>query len=250
MPTRRPLAVVAAVPAAVLTGCTAQPADPDGAVLVFAAASLTKTFTAIGEAFTAAHPATPVETSFAGSADLLAQLTGGARADVLATADAATMDKAEAAGLLDGPPASFATNTLTIAVAPGNPKGVRSFRDLNRVATVMCAPQVPCGAALPGIEIRTGTPVNPVSEESSVTDVLNKVIAGQADAGIVYITDARGAGERVQAVPFPEAATAVNSYRIAALAEAANPAAAAQFIDAVTGPRGREILAAAGFGAP
>lgn len=247
MPLRAPLALAGMVAVAV-AGCAGPPGD--GELTVFAAASLTATFTAVAEAFTAAHPDVGVRTSFAGSADLIAQLTGGAPADVLATADAATMGKARAAGLLAGPPVSFATNTLTIVVAPGNPKRINGFRDTGSVSLVVCAPQVPCGAALPRIAAATGTPLNPVSEESSVTGVLAKVSSGQADAGVVYATDALAAADRVAAVPFPEAADAVNSYRIAVLADAAHPDAAAEFVGTVTGSRGREILTAAGFGPP
>ena len=243
---RRALALsVASVLAA--AGCASA---HDGSLVVFAASSLTSAFTVIGAEFTAAHRAPPVSTSFAGSADLLAQLTGGAPADVLATADTATMDRAAAAGLLGGRPVTFATNTLTIVVQPGNPKAVNGFDDHSRVSLVVCAPQVPCGSALPGIAAAGGVPLNPVSEESSVTDVLGKVTSGQADAGIVYATDALAADGRHTAVPFPSAAAAVNTYRIAVLAAAVDPVAAAEFIETVTGARGREILAAAGFGPP
>ncbi len=245
-------AAAAAAPALALTlaisGCAAGGGAPT--LVVYAASSLSAAFTEIGAAYSAAEPGTALEQSFAGSADLLTQLTGGARADVLATADARTMARAQQAGLLSGEPVSFATNTLTLAVAPGNPKGVKGFRDLPGLATVVCAPQVPCGAALPEIEANSEVALDPVSEETSVTGVLEKVATGQADAGVVYTTDVRAAAGRVAAVPFPEAAGAVNTYRIAVLADAPNPQAAARFVALVTGPRGREALSAAGFGRP
>ena len=219
-------------------------------MVVFAAASLTKPFTALSGAFTGASSTTAVELSFAGSADLLNQLTHGAVADVLATADVPTMDKAAGAGLLAGPAVSFATNRLTIAVAPGNPKQISSFRDLTRVSLVTCAVQVPCGSALPRLQSQARVRLRPVSEESSVSDVLNKVTSGQADAGLVYTTDARAAGDEVTAVEFPEAAGAVNTYRIAVLRNARDPAQADRFINLVTGAAGRQVLADAGFGAP
>ena len=244
----RPTRTVAATAAALLTlaaaGCQSRAPNT---VVVFAAASLTKAFTALSADFTDVGD---VELAVGGSADLLTQLTHGADADVFAAADTATMDKAVAAGLVDGPVRSFATNTLTIVVAPGNPKLVNSFRDLTRVSTVTCAPQVPCGAALPGLQSRTGVQLRPVSAESSVTDVLNKVVSGQADAGLVYLTDARAAGERVTAVGFPEARFAVNTYQVAVLKTARDAALAGRFVDLVTGARGRQALAAAGFGAP
>ena len=242
-------AAVCAAILAVLPGCGHSPA-PQGQVQVFAAASLKKAFTQIGDDFEDANSAASVEFSFAGSADLLTQLTNGAPGDVFASADTPTMDRAVGAGLVAGQPVTFATNTLTIAVAPGNPKGIKSFRDLAKVSVVLCARQVPCGAALPLLEKETGTGLTPVSEESSVTDVLNKVVTGQADAGVVYVTDTRAAGAAVTAVPFPEAADAVNAYRIAVLKQARNPTLARRFAGWVTGPSGRAVLAAAGFGAP
>lgn len=230
------------------SGC-ASPAPAD-TVSVLAAASLTKTFTELGGVFAAANPQQHVEFSFAGSADLLSQLTHGAPGDVFATADGATMDKAARAGLLAGPPQPFASNTLTIAVAPGNPKGIKGFRGLDGVSLVVCAVQVPCGAALPRLERDTGVRLSPVSEESSVADVLNKVVSGQADAGVVYATDARAAGDKVSTIPFPEAATAVNTYEIAVLKDAREPVSASLFVDLVIGPEGRKVLDRAGFGKP
>ena len=237
---------VAAVAALTLASTGCQSSAPN-TVVVFAAASLAKTFSALSDAFAEAGT---VDLTVGGSADLLTQLTHGADADVFAAADAATMDKAIAAGLIDGEARPFATNTLTIAVRPGNPHGVRTFRDLTRVSTVVCAPQVPCGAALPGLQARVGVQLAPVSAESSVSDVLNKVTSGQAEAGLVYLTDARAAGNKVTAVDFPEAASAPNTYQIAVLNAARDAALARRFVDLVTGARGRQVLAAAGFGAP
>jgi molybdate transport system substrate-binding protein len=219
-------------------------------IVVFAAASLTKSFTEIGDQFSKDNPGVAVEFSFAGSADLLTQLTQGAHADVFASADTKNMDKAAKAGLLAGDPVTFASNTLTIAVAPGNPKEITGFGDLSRpgLDVVVCAPQVPCGSAAQKLETDTGLTLNPVSEESSVTDVLNKVSSGQADAGLVYVTDSAAAGAKVTAVRFPEAAGAVNTYPIATLEQAGNPALARKFVDLVTGSDGQQILAGAGFG--
>lgn len=220
--------------------------------MVFAAASLKAPFTEIGEQFEGDNPGATVEFSFAGSSDLVTQLTQGARADVFASADTRNMDKAAKAGLLAGAPADFAANTLTIAVAPGNPKQINSFRDLTKpgVSVVLCAPQVPCGTATQKVERAAGVDVAPVSEESSVTDVLSKVTSGQADAGVVYVTDTQDAGDMVTAVPFPEAAEAVNTYPIAVLRQSENPALARKFVDLVTGEVGRRVLAEAGFARP
>jgi len=219
---------------------------------VFAAASLKKAFSEIGERFTTDNPGTVVEFSFAGSADLVTQLTQGAPADVVATADTKNMGRVVAAGLLAGAPLNFATNTLTIVVAQGNPKKIGAFRDLAApgLSVVVCAPQVPCGSATTKVEQATGVTLNPVSEESGVTDVLSKVLTGQADAGVVYVTDAQGAGDKVTAVAFPEAAGAVNTYPIGILGQATDPGLARKFVDLVTGEAGQKVLSAAGFGPP
>jgi molybdate transport system substrate-binding protein len=223
-----------------------------GKLVVFAAASLKKTFTDIGEQFKTENPGSSVEFNFAGSSDLVTQLTQGAPGDVFASADTNNMDKAVKAGLLAGDPVTFASNTLTIAVAPGNPKKIASFKDLTQqgLNVVVCAPQVPCGSATQAVEKSTGVTLNPVSEESSVTDVLNKVETGQADAGLVYVTDAMGAGDKVASVPFPESSGAVNTYPIAVLKESKNQDLAHKFVDLVTGEAGQKVLNAAGFAKP
>ena len=220
--------------------------------MVFAAASLKKSFTEIGEQFKTDNPGSAIEFSFAGSSDLVTQLTQGAPADVFASADKKNMDKAVQASLLSGEPVNFASNTLTIVVAPGNPKKVTSFKDLTQqgLSVVVCAPQVPCGSATEKVEQATGVRLNPVSEESQVTDVLGKVTTGQADAGLVYVTDAASAGDKVTAVPFPESTGAVNTYPIAVLKQSKNPDLARKFLDLVTGEAGQKILSTAGFAKP
>ncbi len=226
--------------------------EQGGAITVFAAASLKSAFTEIAEQFKTDNPGSSVEFSFAGSSDLVTQLTQGAAADVFASADTRNMDKAVSGGLVEGDPVNFATNTLTIAVAPGNPKGIKSFQDLTQpgLNVVVCAQPVPCGGATEKVEQATGVTLSPVSEETSVTDVLNKVTTGQADAGIVYVTDAAGAGDKVTAVNFPEAAQAVNTYPIAVLKQSKNADLAKKFVDTVTGEAGQKVLAKEGFAAP
>ena len=223
-----------------------------GKLIVFAAASLKKSFTDIGEQFKTDNPGSDIEFSFAGSSDLVTQLTQGAPADVFASADTKNMDKATDATLVAGDPVNFATNTLTIVTAPGNPKKIASFKDLAApgLSVVVCAPQVPCGSAAEKVEKATGVQLNPVSEESQVTDVLGKVTSGQADAGLVYVTDAQGAGDKVTAVPFPESADAVNTYPIAVLKQSTQPELARTFVDLVTGEAGQKVLKAAGFAKP
>lgn len=247
-------ALVGVLAVVLISGCSSaeQPAAENTKIMVFAAASLKKTFTDIGEQFKSENPGSSLEFSFAGSSDLVTQLTQGAEADVFASADTKNMDKAAQAGLLAGVPVNFASNTLTIAVAPGNPKKIASFKDLTQqgLNVVVCAPQVPCGSATQKFEQVAGVTLNPVSEESSVSDVLNKVTTGQADAGLVYVTDAKGAGDKVAEVPFPEAAGAVNTYPIAVLKGSKYPELARKFVDLVTGESGQKVLGAAGFAKP
>jgi molybdate transport system substrate-binding protein len=257
---RLPPAISLVVAALMLAGCaaTGQAVNDDGAasqrrtLTVFAAASLKAVFTELAGKFEAENPGTEVTLSFAGSADLATQITQGAPADVFASADTRNMARLQAEGLVDGEPQDFATNTLSIVVPAGNPAGITNFGDLARpgIKVVACASQVPCGAATHSIERETGTALNPVSEESSVTDVLGKVTSGEADAGLVYVTDARSAGAKVAQVPFPEAAAAVNTYPIAGVKGAANKPAAEAFLEYVLGPDGEATLAAAGFGKP
>ena len=179
-------------------------------------------------------------------------MTQGAPADVFASADTNNMNKAVQAGLLAGDPVNFASNTLTIVVAPGNPKNITSFQDLTKpgLSVVVCAPQVPCGSATKKVEDATGVQLNPVSEESQVTDVLTKVTTGEADAGLVYVTDAQGAGDKVTEVAFPESAGAINTYPIAVLKQSKDPELARKFVDLVTGEAGQKVLNAAGFAKP
>jgi molybdate transport system substrate-binding protein len=243
-------------------GCrtTAEPSGAAGGsapaatqtLTVFAAASLTKTFTELGSRFEAGHPGTTVTFSFGGSSDLVSQLQQGAPGDVFASADTTNMDKATADDLVQGDPVTFASNTLEIAVPAGNPASITSFADLARsgVKVVVCAPQVPCGAATQKVETGTRVDISPVSEENSVTDVLNKVTSGEADAGLVYATDVQGAGDKVTGIAFPESGDAVNSYPIAVLSGSDRAALAQQFVDLVTGADGQQVLRAAGFGKP
>ena len=256
---RLALAAVAAA-ALALVGCAAQPsAEPsatadslEGSITVFAAASLKATFTDLAERFEAEHPATTVGLNFAGSSDLVTQITEGAPADVFASADSKNITTLTDAALNAGDPVDFATNVLEIAVPPGNPAGIESFADLANpdVKLVICAPAVPCGAATVTVETAAGVDLAPVSEESAVTDVLGKVTSGEADAGLVYVTDVIGAGDAVEGIGFDESAEAVNTYPIVALDDSAAPDVAQAFVDFVAGATGQKVLAAAGFGTP
>lgn len=216
---------------------------------VFAAASLTSPFTELAQRFEAEHEGVQVRLSFGGSSDLAAQIAEGAPADVFASADEQTMARVTGAAGTALAPEVFATNTLQIATPAGDDR-VRALADLADpdLKVVLCAPQVPCGAATRTLLAKNGMDVDPVSEEQSVTDVLGKVVSGEADAAIVYRTDVIGAGDTVRGVEAPRADEVVNRYPVLALD--AGDDLAGRFVEFVTGEAGRELLAADGFGAP
>jgi molybdate transport system substrate-binding protein len=253
MTVRRVAAALTAL-ALTLTGCGGGSADrpaAGGKITVFAAASLTETFTRLGKDFEAAHPGHRVTFNFAGSAALATQLTQGAPADVFAAASPATMRTVTAAGEAAGPPTVFARNQLVIAVPKGNPRGVRGLADLARpgVKVALCAAQVPCGAAARTALDAARVPLTPVTLEQDVKGALAKVKLGEVDAALVYRTDTRAAAD-LAAVEFPESAGAVNDYPIVVLKRAADPADATAFVDLVRSEAGRAVLTAAGFQAP
>ncbi len=249
------LGLVACAPgAADASGSTAEPtggATLRGDLTVLAAASLTEAFTALGERFEAAHPGVHVTFVFAGSSALAAQVADGAPADVLATADPATMDGVVAAGHAHAP-VVFATNTLRIAVPRGNPGAVTGLDDLAdpAVKVALCQPEVPCGTAAAAVLTRAGLEVTPVTLEPDVKAVLAKVRLGEVDAGLVYVTDVVAAGDDVEGVDLPPGSDVTTDYPVATLTAAPHPDAAAAFVDLVLSPTGTEVLSAAGFGRP
>ncbi|MDN5900039.1 MAG: molybdate ABC transporter substrate-binding protein [Brachybacterium sp.] len=216
---------------------------------VHAAASLQEPFEELGEAFAAEHDGVDVQFNFAGSSTLVQQIQQGAPADVFASANPENMDKLVEAGLQGSEPVDFTSNTLMIAVPAGNPAGVTDLTSLTEdgLHLVVCAPEVPCGAATETVEQAAGLTFSPVSEEQSVTDVLNKVTSGEADAGLVYVTDVAKAGSAVEGIEFPEAQEAVNIYPITTVKDSENAGLAQEFVDLVSGPAGQEILDGYGF---
>ena len=195
------------------------------------------------------NPGLDVTFDFQGSQDLVASLAGGDSADVLATANNSTM-KTAAEQKLVGNQTEFATNVLTLIVPKGNPKKITGLdSSLDGANLVTCAAEVPCGEATKKLTNALGVTLNPVSEEQKVTDVRGKVESGEADAGIVYTTDAAAAKDKADKIDIPDGGV-VNHYPIAPTAKPENPAGAQAFIDAVTGKTGQEILAKHGFGKP
>ena len=226
-------------------------AEPTGAITVLAAASLTEVFTGLGDQFESVHPGTTVTFSFGSSATLATQVVAGAPADVFAAASTATMRTVNDAGAADQP-VDVATNFLQIAVPPGNAGGITGLADLAnpRLRIALCAEQVPCGAAAGQLFAAAGLTPAPDTLESDVKAVLQKVVADEVDAGLVYATDVRAAGPRVEGIVVPGAAAVANRYPMAVLRDSRNPAAARAFVEFVLSPPGREALEQAGFGAP
>ncbi len=248
----RRLFVVAAL---LLAGCgTGQQAGDGitGNVTVFAAASLTETFTKLGEDFEAEHPGTEVRFNFGGSSALAQQLNNGAPADVFASAAPANLKQVTDTGTITDTPRTFARNRLQIVVPRGNPGGINGLADFTDQAKkiALCAEQVPCGAAAKKVfEIAEVTP-RPDTLEQDVKAVLTKVSLGEVDGALVYRTDVRAAGDEVEGISFAEADQAVNDYPIAPLAKAPNAAAAKAFVELVLSGQGRAVLGAAGFDGP
>ncbi len=220
-----------------------------GTIRVFAAASLTRSFTTLAHDFERQHPGSTVELSFGGSSDLAEQIDNGAPADVFASASPVNMRQVVRAGNARRP-RPFARNTMEIAVPPDNPGHVHGLDDLARdgVKVALCQPQVPCGSVAREVFARAGISVHPVTEEVDVTSVLTKVAIGEVDAGLVYVTDVRSAGGQVHGIPVPAAVNASTTYPIAATSGSGNPATARAFVALVLSGRGQRVLARDGFG--
>jgi molybdate transport system substrate-binding protein len=248
---RARLAAVLAAVALALAGCGGD--EPSGGssaapgeLKVFAAASLTAALTELGERFTAASGGTEVTFNFAGSQALATQIRQGAPADVFASADTTNMDKV---GDLVGTQQPFASNLLAIVVEKGNPRGVRTLGDLasSDLKVVLAAEEVPAGRYAKQVLDRAGVRVQPVSQEDNVKAVVTKVSLGEADAGIVYVTDVTAGGDKVEGVDIPEDQNVVATYPIATVkaSRAQDPAQA--FVDLVLSGEGQRVLKEHGF---
>lgn len=251
-----------AVSALALAGCSSSgSSDSSGSdaggdstktITIFAAASLQGPMDTVAKDFTKAHPEYTVKPIvYDGSQALATQAIDGADVDVLAFASEKSLEPVTKAGVVDSSKI-FATNTLEIAVAPGNPKGVKTFEDLTKsgVSVVTCASEVPCGQATDKVEKATGVTLKPVSEETNVTSVVNRVAEGEADAGLVYTTDVTAAGDKLEGVEFPESDEAVNKYPVAVNTKSKDPEGAQAFEDYLLSSDGQKVLSEAGFGTP
>jgi molybdate transport system substrate-binding protein len=243
------LAAVLLVATLLAAGCGGDDSSGGGSpteIKVFAAASLTAAFNQLGERYTAANGGTKVTFNFAGSQALATQIRQGAPADVFASADVPNMDKVK--DLVDAPQ-NFASNQLQIVVEQGNPKGVKTLDDLANpdLKVVLAAPEVPAGKYAKQMLDQAGVAVQPVSQEDNVKAVVTKVSLGEADAGIVYVTDVTAGGDKVEGVDIPKDQNVTATYPIAAVKASKNQQQAQAFVDLVRSPDGQQVLASFGF---
>ncbi len=215
---------------------------------VLGAASLTDVFEALGATFEADNDA-DVTFSFGSSTDLAEQVADGAPGDVLATADETSMTVAEDAGVT-GDVETFATNVLVIVTPPDNPAGIESLDDLADATWVRCADEVPCGRVALGVLEDNGVTAEPASLEEDVRATLDKVVSGEADAGLVYATDAVAAGDGVNTIEIPGAESQLTSYFMTTLEQSEDSDLAQEWVDLVLSDEGRQALEEAGFGSP
>jgi molybdate transport system substrate-binding protein len=255
----RRFAVIAAVlAAAAAAGCSSSSSSPStggspstGTITVFAAASLTESFTQLGKQFEAAHPGDTVKFSFGPSSGLATQITSGAPADLFASAAPGNMDDVVNAGDASSPQ-NFAKNTMEVATPPDNPGNVESVKDLadDSVKVALCQPQVPCGVVAAEVFKNAGITVKPVTLQPDVKSVLTQVETGNVDAGMVYVTDVQAAGSKVHGVTIPASDNASTLYPIATINSSKHKSIAQAFMNYVLSPAGQQVLKAAGFESP
>ena len=222
-----------------------------GTIQVFAAASLTGTFTALGKQFEAAHSGVKVQFQFAASSALATQITQGAKADVFASASPSNMDAVVKANGASGPQ-NFAKNEMEIAVQPGNPKKIATVADLTKpgIKVALCQAQVPCGKTALKVFANAKVTVKPVTEQPDVKSTLTQVESGSVDAGVVYVTDVKAAASKVAGVVIPETVNANTEYPIAVCTASKNKTAAQAWVDFVLSASGQTVLSGAGFESP
>lgn len=225
-------------------------AEVSGELNVFAGASLTEPFKALAKAFEVKYPGVRVKFNF-GHITLADQINGGAAADVFAIADEPLMKRVVDAGNAAGP-RIFARNRLAIVVAKGNPKGIRGLSDLAKpgLVALLCSPQVPCGKFGTEALQKAGVKAQARSLEEGVNAIVSKVTLGEADAGIVYVTDVEAGGDKIEGVGIPDDHNVIAGYPITVLTKTRNREAARAWVDFVVSGEGQGILAGYGFMAP
>src|SRR5215469_5459193 len=240
--------------ATVLAACSSSPSSSSsgqvkGTVIVFAATSLTEAFNKIGSQFEHAHPGTTVKFNYNGSSSLASSITQGAKADVFASAATSNMDTVVSAGDAVGQPKTFAKNEMEMMVAKGNPMNITAVSSLANpaVKVVLCASTVPCGVYAADVFSKAGVTVRPVSEETNVGGVVTKVTLGEADAGMVYVTDVKANESQATGVPIPANQNVIADYPMVEVKGAPNATAAKSFMDYVSSAAGQQVLTSFGF---
>jgi molybdate transport system substrate-binding protein len=239
---------------AVLAGCSSSASGQGdrpstGTITVDAAASLTEAFGTLKRQFEKSHPGTTVKLVFGASSDLSTQIRQGAPVDVFASASEKNM---QALGKAAIAPHDFVANRLEIAVPPGNPARIGNLADLAKpgVKVAVCDPAVPCGVVAATVLAKAGVKVKPVASLADVKSTLAAVQSGEVDAGLVYVTDVRASGAKVEGVKIPDAVNASTSYPIAVLKQARNAALAKLWVDYVRSAEAARVLRSDGFLVP
>lgn len=246
--------IVAALSLTLLASCGSDDSDAETApppaesvtLHVLAAASLTETFDALADKFEADHDGVTIEPVYDSSGTLATQVIEGAPADVLATADLDSIGKVDDAGDA-GKISTFAENHAVLVTPAANPAGVTAFADISKTKFVICVDTAPCGKVGAKLLASNGVTTAPVSLEQNVKAVLTKVTSGEADAGIVYVTDALASGTQVKTFDIPGAADAPTDYGITVVKQSEHPDVAQEFLDFVLSDAGQKVLSDAGF---
>jgi molybdate transport system substrate-binding protein len=256
---RRFALAIAGLAAVAVAGCSSNGSSSSGSggtsstgtITVFAAASLTGSFTQLGKQFEAAHQGDTVKFSFGPSSGLAEQINSGAPADVFASAAPANMQQVVSAGNASNPQ-NFAKNIMEVAVPPDNPGKVTSVSDLAKssVKVALCQPQVPCGVVAAQVFKKAGIKVKPVTLQPDVKSVLTQVETGNVDAGMVYVTDVKAAGSKVKGLPIPASENGSTLYPIATISSSKHKSIAQGFVSYVLSATGQQVLATAGFEKP
>lgn len=248
---RERVLAVAATGSVLLAGCGTH-AEQTNSIVVYATSAMIHSLTEIGKKFEHDNPRAAVQFIFAGSSDLAAELSAGARADVFVSGDPDWMTELVRVGVVQGQPMPFASNRLVIVTRPGNPVHLTRFADLAAPGTRVsaCRAQMTCASVTRQIEHQAGVAVHPAAQEVTPADVIRDVVEGKADAGLVFVSDAMSAGSKITWVDFPEAAKAEALCSIALLKGSDQMDLSTKFIHEVTDADSRSLLADAGFGPP
>jgi molybdate transport system substrate-binding protein len=234
---------------AALTACGTTADLESRSLTVFAASSLTGAMPKIVDAFKSEYPDSDIEVSFGSSSDLAIQIIEGAPFDVFASADRTNMSKVEEANLVNASATMFASNTFAIIVEKGNPLDIKSIADLAEpdVVVVQCATTAPCGQGALTVFKNAGISLTPKSFEENVKSVVTKVSSGEADAGIVYVTDVIAAEQQTDEIAIEAGFNTTTDYYVAASNRSSDVELAQRFADFVVSPLAQEILRKYGF---